>query len=93
MTRGGDMIPPLVKGVGLTLLPRSEKIYISVGLCIPTEYLAGTDDMTLWNLRKQVAKGIEEQFTLMRDYRAADMPAHWSYLRRLLTTSGDTQHE
>lgn len=94
MTRSGDMIPPLIKGLGPTLLPRPERFYFRFGARIPTAHLAGsTDEATLWAMREAVANGVREQLVYLSEYRAADRPVHWSRLRRLLTTSGNIHHE
>ncbi len=90
MTRGGDMIPPLVKGLGFTPLPRPERIYFGFGARIATQHLAGnTDQATLWALRETVAECVRDQLCALKKYRATDRPVYWSRLRRWLSTSTD----
>lgn len=54
--RNGDLIMPLARGVGPTLIPRPEPFWFQLGTPIETRSLEGrTDDETLWALREQVA--------------------------------------
>ncbi len=86
MTRDGDMIPPVVKGLGPTCLPRPQRFYFGFGQRISTaegQVLAQGEDL-LWQLRQRVAASIEAQMELLQRVRAEDQP-RWSRWRRYLT--------
>jgi 1-acyl-sn-glycerol-3-phosphate acyltransferase len=85
-TRGGDMIPPIVRGIGLTLIPRPQRYYFGFGQRISTKRLKGKADnaRTLWALRERVARAIEGQIERLLVYREEDRLQHWSVLRRWL---------
>lgn len=91
MTRGGEGIPPLVRGLGPTPFPRPERVYFGIGDRIPTAHLQGqTDDAdVLWAVREQVAQSIRDQLSRLQEFRKTDKPANWSRLRRWLATSGE----
>lgn len=86
MTRSGEGIPPLVKGVGPTLLPRPQRQYFAFGQRIATSGLVDKleDEAAVWALREQVAESIEEQVERLKAYREEDRPSGWSRLRRRL---------
>lgn len=85
-TRGGDMIPPIVRGLGPTLLPRPQRYYFGFGARIPTSHLQtrADDKDAVWQLRETVAQAIEGQIDRLLRYRAEDRLANWSSLRRWL---------
>ncbi|HWR81208.1 MAG TPA: lysophospholipid acyltransferase family protein [Pseudomonas sp.] len=85
-TRGGDMIPPLVRGIGASLVPRPQRFYFGFGKRISTARLQGKseDARRVWALRGKVAKAIEEQLDMLIDYRQQDRRQNWSALRRFL---------
>ena len=85
-TRGGDMIPPLVRGIGASLVPRPQRFYFGFGKRISTARLQGKseDARRVRALRGKVAKAIEEQLDMLIDYRQQDRPQNWSSLRRFL---------
>ena len=85
-TRGGDMIPPLVRGIGASLVPRPQRFYFGFGKRISTARLQGRSDdaRRVWALREKVAKAIEEQLDMLIDYRQQDRRQNWSALRRFL---------
>ena len=60
-TRGGDMIPPIVRGIGPTLIPRPQRYYFGFGSRISTRRLKGKagNPQTLWALRERVARAVE----------------------------------
>lgn len=86
MTRGGEGIPPLVKGVGPTLMPRPQRQYFAFGQRIETSGLVDKleDEASVWALREQVAESIEEQVERLKAYREEDRSSGWSRLRRRL---------
>ena len=85
-TRGGDMIPPVVRGIGPTLIPRPQRYYFGFGQRIQTRRLKGRagDPNTLWTLREKVARAVEAQIEKLLVYREEDRLQHWSPLRRWL---------
>lgn len=85
-TRDGDMIPPIVRGLGPTLLPRPQRYYFGFGPRIPTEQLRGRegDRDAVWALREQVAQAVEGQIGQLQRYRIEDRLQNWSVLRRWL---------
>jgi len=86
LTRGGDMIPPLARGLGVSLLPRPQRYYFGFGARIPTAQLQGQQDdkARVWALREQVARAVELQIERLLRYRAEDRLQNWSLLRRWL---------
>lgn len=86
LTRGGDMIPPLVRGLGPSLLPRPQRYYFGFGPRIPTAALQGLHDdpAAAWALREQVAGAVEQQISRLLRYRSEDRLQSWSLLRRWL---------
>jgi 1-acyl-sn-glycerol-3-phosphate acyltransferase len=83
-TRGGDVVPPLVHGLGPTIVPRPQRFYFGVGARIPTTLDAGADaDARVWALRNEVAQAIERQLAGLLELRARDL-RNWSALRRWL---------
>lgn len=87
--RGGDMIPPLGIGIGLTLLPRPERFYFGFGARIPTVHLSGQeqDEQVLWQVREQVADAINAQVRQLAVLREDDRATGWGWLRRTLTAA------
>lgn len=85
-TRGGDMIPPVVRGIGPTLIPRPQRYYFGFGQRISTRRLKGRagNPKTLWTLREKVARAVEAQIERLLVYREEDRLQHWSPLRRWL---------
>ena len=81
--RGGDVIPPISRGLGPTLIPRPQRFYTSFGARIPTAGL-GTDEETLWAVREQVAASIYAQLDDLQAHRVEDKKS-WGWLRRQLT--------
>ena len=85
-TRGGDMIPPLARGIGASLVPRPQRFYFGFGKRISTARLQGKseDAKRVWALREKVARSIEAQLDMLTAYREQDRPQNWSALRRFL---------
>ncbi len=85
--RGGDMVMPVAKGIGPTLIPKPEKFYFSFGEPIDThKYLNQERDKEMqWQLRKEVMDSIEKQLHELKCIRAADRDV--SALRRFFTNS------
>ncbi len=90
-TRNGDMIPPVTRGLGLSMIPRPQRYYFGFGKRIPTEHLQGQegDRDVLWQVREEVAGAVEEQIERLLRYRQEDRRQTWSLARRLLAPLGD----
>ncbi|MDX1696430.1 MAG: lysophospholipid acyltransferase family protein [Ketobacteraceae bacterium] len=82
--RGGDLIMPVVRGLGLTAIPRPEKFYFAIGDEIDVSGYAGkTDDkQALMQLRKSVALGIHDLIDELKVIRDQDKDV--GLVRRLL---------
>jgi 1-acyl-sn-glycerol-3-phosphate acyltransferase len=87
--RKGDVIPPVVRGVGPTLLPRPQRFYFSFGPRISSAGLNYHDDESLWDKREEVAASILGQLDDLKLIRKDDR-SHWSWLRRSLTSNIET---
>lgn len=72
--KGGDSIPPLVRGIGPTLIPRPEKHYYAFGERITTTEFAGQskNEETLWQVRNLVETRLELLITLLRIQKLQD---------------------
>jgi len=81
--RGGDTFMPLVRGLGLSVIPRPEKFYFMFGKPISTKEYAGRggDERVLFELRDKVADSVESILEELKEIREKDKT---SLLRRLL---------
>jgi len=72
--RGGEELPPLVRGVGLTLIPRPEKLYFSLGKPIDmARYRGSADDPSvLKRARDRVGRSLQQLIAELREHRARD---------------------
>jgi 1-acyl-sn-glycerol-3-phosphate acyltransferase len=76
--KDGETMPPLVRGVGPTLVPRPERQYYQFGNRISTkEYQGRTDDDSLWELRQKVELQLELDITKMRIRKLEDGQGEW----------------
>jgi 1-acyl-sn-glycerol-3-phosphate acyltransferase len=77
-----DAIPPLVRGVGGTPLPRPVRLYFGMGDPISTAPWAGMadDPAARWGLRGRVKKSIQDQ--LWRLDRIREDDPHADFVRR-----------
>tara|TARA_R110001592_G_scaffold229659_5_gene486341 strand:+ start:1560 stop:2336 length:777 start_codon:yes stop_codon:yes gene_type:complete len=87
LAKQGEEIPPLVRGIGLSAVPRPEPFYFLLGEPISTESYQGleNDDDAMMALRDQIAeavRGLIEEGQQLRDGAAKG-----SMLRRLLNKS------
>ena len=82
--RGGEEFPPLVRGLGLTALPRPEKLYFSIGKPIDTARYRGrsADPAALRRVRDRVGRSLNQLIGELRAYRAQDTGQ--GTLRRML---------
>ncbi len=69
-----DEIPPLVRGVGLSLLPKPQRFYFHFGRPIETAQLAGkqNDEAVCFALRDQVRHAVERGIALLLARRERD---------------------
>lgn len=86
LLRGGDIIMPLTRGIGLTALPRPERFYFSIGDEIDVSRYSGReeDEGALFGLRDEVAFSIQNLIGEMLSLRENDIDK--GILRRLLTS-------
>jgi 1-acyl-sn-glycerol-3-phosphate acyltransferase len=72
--RGGEEFPPVVRGLGLTAIPRPEKLYFSIGQPIETARYEGRsgDPAVLRRLRGRVSRSLEQLIAELQDYRTRD---------------------
>lgn len=84
LLRDGDLVMPLARGLGPTLLPRPERFYFMFGKPISTVPFAGmaNDKKAQWELREQVSDAIEKMMEDLKKIRANDKVG---LVRRLLT--------
>lgn len=83
--RGGDIIMPISRGMGLTGLPRPEKFYFSIGDAIETAPFVGHEDdkAVMEKVRNQTADAIEHLISEQLIKRAQDKSVGW--VRKMLT--------
>jgi 1-acyl-sn-glycerol-3-phosphate acyltransferase len=69
-----DMIPPLVRGVGLSLLPKPQRFYFHFARPIETAGLAGeqNDEAVCFALRERVRRAVERGIALLLARRQRD---------------------
>ncbi|HVL01906.1 MAG TPA: lysophospholipid acyltransferase family protein [Dongiaceae bacterium] len=85
LLRGGDIIMPIPRGLGPTILPRPERFYFAIGDEIDVSAYAGREDDedALFELRDQVAFAIQDLIGELLTMREQDTDKSW--MRRLLT--------
>lgn len=83
--RDGEELPPIVKGMGWTLLPRPEPLYLSFGEPIEVSEFAGrADDKTAqMAVREKVERSVKKQMDALLKYRADDIE-NMGWLRKWL---------
>lgn len=88
--RGGDLLTPLVRGVGPTLLPRPQPFYFGFGERIPTAHLqsAQPGQDSLWAVRHQTEQAIGKLVAELKQERIDDH-ASWGRVRRWLAPLQD----
>jgi 1-acyl-sn-glycerol-3-phosphate acyltransferase len=78
LTRGGDMLFPLVRGVAGLPIPRPHPFWFHIGTPIPTDLYNPDDDDDRWMLREIVAQSIldaMDQLRQLREQHQASNPA------------------
>jgi len=83
--KGGDILPPTVKGLGNSILPRPEKLYFSFGKRISTKkYKGQEEDKEVQLLMKaKVELALLKEFKKLFEHREKDKNV--SIVRKLLT--------
>jgi len=81
---GKDMIPPLLRGIGLSPLPRPERFYFHFGEPIETAHLEGRSDdaAAVFAVREQVREAVEAGIEFLLAKQAGDPQR--GFLDRLL---------
>lgn len=89
--RSGDMLMPIAKGIGPTLIPRPEKFYFGFGAPISPAAFKGKEDNKemQWQFRKQIMDALEGELNKLRLHRQRDTKV--SLLRKLLTKKKNAQ--
>jgi 1-acyl-sn-glycerol-3-phosphate acyltransferase len=74
--RGGDEFPPLVRGLGFTVLPRPEKLYFLVGRPLDMAHYRGREDepAVLQRARNRVRRSLAQLIVEVRKHRARTRP-------------------
>jgi 1-acyl-sn-glycerol-3-phosphate acyltransferase len=82
--RGGEELPPVVRGLGLTPIPRPERMYFVIGKPIDTRRYRGRHDDadTVRRVRGRVERELRRLIGEGREYRSTAAPA--AGIRRLL---------
>jgi len=90
IVRDGDLISPLVRGIGPTLLPRPQPFYFAFGDRIPTAHLQAGEvsKASLWAVREQTEQAIHDLMAQMKAQRRTDQP-QWGAWRRWLAPIQD----
>ena len=72
--RGGEEFPPLVRGLGLTMIPRPEKLYFSVSKAVGTARYRGqsADPEVLQRVRARVGRSLTQLIAELQQRRALD---------------------
>jgi len=85
LLRGGDIIMPITRGLGLTSLPRPERFYFAIGDEIDVSELSGceNDQDVLFELRDKVAFSIQDLIGELLSIRENDVDK--GLLRKILT--------
>ncbi len=84
-TRNGDVIPPISKGIGLSIIPKPQRFYFSAGERISLPKQKTFKDTDLWDIRNKVAANIMSQLGELKTIRKDDRDQNWSQVRRFLT--------
>ena len=74
LVRNGEAIPPLARGLGLSILPRPERLYCYFGQALDTEAYAGHEDdpEAVMEIRERTASAINTMMESLRNYREND---------------------
>lgn len=85
-TRNGELLPPVVRGIGLSVLPRPQRYYFGFGKRIRTSQLKrdASDADAVWAIRERVELAVEGEIASLKTFREVDRKEGWSPLRRWL---------
>jgi len=88
--RGGEALPPLVRGLGLTWIPEPERFFVSFGPPISTSHYRrrAKDFAAMHELRAKVASSIEAQLEFLQRMRGG-MSGESADARRVRTSDWD----
>ena len=88
--RGGEALPPLVRGLGLTWIPEPDRFFVSFGPAISTaHYRRRAEDVAaMHELRAKVASSIEAQLEFLQRMRSS-MSGERADARRVGTADWD----
>lgn len=77
--KGGDHLPPIVKGLGWTGLPKPERLFIKLGERIPTVHLRDAEvaDDVLADVKGQVETAFEGLFDELHQVRKETSDEPW----------------
>jgi 1-acyl-sn-glycerol-3-phosphate acyltransferase len=86
--RDGEVIPPLARGLGFSILPRPERLYFGFTERIDTSRYDGRedDDEAVFDLRDRVRDAIRDEIVRLHAYRSTDKETSW--IRRLINRFG-----
>jgi 1-acyl-sn-glycerol-3-phosphate acyltransferase len=86
LVRGGDMLPPISRGIGLSWIPKPQRYYFGFGRRISTKRWQGkATDESAWSVRHQVEKSITSQVDRLLKQRKSEQHLKWGPVRRLLS--------
>src|SRR5208283_2384052 len=88
--RGGEALPPLVRGLGLTWIPEPKRFFVSFGPPISTSYYRRRvkNVAAMHELRAKVASSIEAQLEFLQRMRGG-MSGEGAGARRVRTSDWD----
>lgn len=77
--KGGENIPPITRGIGLTAIPKPERLYVKIGDRIDTSRFQGqdNDEEILFKLRGEVEEVMYSQLDDLKAYRRNDTDEEW----------------
>ena len=78
-----DLLPPVLKGVGGTLIPRPERIYFGFGEPIRPADFEGDHEQRIWAVREAARQAVEGRIAFLLQERDAD--PHRSLKARMAT--------
>ncbi len=69
--KGGEIVPPLVKGIGPTIIPKPKKLYYKFCKPIPTKQFKGNaSEKNLKAIRQKVEEAIYEGIEELQEFRS-----------------------
>ncbi|MBD2860235.1 acyltransferase family protein [Spongiibacter sp. KMU-158] len=80
--RGADELPPIAKGIGWTVLPKPQKVYVSYGKPIHFDGVATDDPAALMQAREKVSSEINRMMNEAKERDQSNAQPLW---RRLMS--------